>query len=145
MVYRPTVRYADEFKEYVDSLFHATRLDRNQIIRAALFTAAFSPNFAALLDPYKKADVPLPLPKWNTNEHGYWMDRTPMEHERGKDVNAIIRRENETERTAESIARTPTEQTENNRCNGQIERQERKVSSRPIRIANQGGITIKIG
>ncbi len=36
-MYRPTVRYDDVFKEYIDSLFHATHLDRNQIIRAALF------------------------------------------------------------------------------------------------------------
>ena len=42
MVYRPTVRYADVFRDYIDSIFQATTLGRNQIIRGALFAAAQS-------------------------------------------------------------------------------------------------------
>lgn len=58
--YRPTVRYHSIYRTYVDSLFHATELDRNQIIRYALFTAANNPVFLALMNQYKVSDVPLP-------------------------------------------------------------------------------------
>ena len=63
-MYRPTVCYDDVFLEYVDSLFQATDLDRNQIIRAALFAAAHSKEFQNLLKSYKKKDVPVPSPLW---------------------------------------------------------------------------------
>jgi hypothetical protein len=53
-VYRPTVRYSPVFKDYVDSVFRATTLDRNQIIRAALYTAAHSMEFQELLKQYQK-------------------------------------------------------------------------------------------
>ncbi len=53
-VYRPTVRYAPVFRNYVDAVFHATTLDRNQIIRAALFTAAHTKEFQMLLRQYQK-------------------------------------------------------------------------------------------
>lgn len=59
-MYRPTVRYSDIYKTYVDEIFHATRLDRNQIIRCALFTAAHNPLFLTLINTFKKSDVPLP-------------------------------------------------------------------------------------
>lgn len=35
-MYRPTVRYAECYQQYVDKMFLSTTLDRNQIIRAAL-------------------------------------------------------------------------------------------------------------
>ncbi|HWO77768.1 MAG TPA: hypothetical protein VNM69_18020 [Bacillus sp. (in: firmicutes)] len=115
MVYRPTVRYADEFKSYVDALFHATNLDRNQIIRAALFTAAFSTEFKSLMMKYRKGDVPLPYPVWSLEQHEYWMERTTSKQKEGKDVYA------------------------------KNERREREISTEPIKVRNQGGITIKIG
>lgn len=144
MVYRPTVRYSDEFKDYVNSLFHATNLDRNQIIRAALFAAAFSPNFKALLEPYKKSDVPFPSPKWEWSEHGYWLERTPIEQKGGKDVNDILSRRIEAKRDIKQARRTG-EQEEQNKCEQSIKRREREISIQPIKVRNQGGITIKIG
>ncbi|NGY76296.1 hypothetical protein F6Y02_07940 (plasmid) [Bacillus megaterium] len=46
--YRPTVRYHSIYRTYVDSLFQATELDRNQIMRCALLqqrtTLFFSAN-----------------------------------------------------------------------------------------------------
>jgi len=44
-LYRPTVRYDDLFKTYVDQVFKSTTLDRNQIIRLALFSAPFNKLF----------------------------------------------------------------------------------------------------
>ncbi|WP_339147620.1 hypothetical protein [Sutcliffiella sp. BMC8] len=80
MVYRPTVRYHDVFRKYVDDVFKVTSLDRNQIIRAALFTAAYSPQFHQLMKPYfydqeERADVPLPEPKWSLREAKYWLEQ----------------------------------------------------------------------
>ncbi|WP_085522862.1 hypothetical protein [Tuberibacillus sp. Marseille-P3662] len=37
-MYRPTVKYHDVYKRYVDQVSQVTSLDRNQIIRLALFT-----------------------------------------------------------------------------------------------------------
>ena len=75
MVYRPTVRYSDIYKQYVDDIFKATTLDRNQVIRLALFTAAHSDHFKNILEKYKLGDVPLPSPDWGLNEQGYWKEQ----------------------------------------------------------------------
>jgi hypothetical protein len=59
--YRPTVRYPNEFKDYVDWLYQTTHLDRNQIFRAALFFFGrdLSKQF---LEFHKKRDCKLPSP-----------------------------------------------------------------------------------
>jgi len=89
MVYRPTVRYADIFKTYVEELFKATTLDRNQIIRAALFSSAFSRVFQHLITKHKKKDVPLPSPLWSLEHHELWLEQNPTT-KGGKDVNVIV-------------------------------------------------------
>lgn len=86
-MYRPTVRYDDVYKEYVDQVFRSTTLDRNQIIRAALFTAAHSTEFHKLLEPYKRKDVPTPSPIWDRNDHALWLEQCPSNREEGRDVN----------------------------------------------------------
>jgi hypothetical protein len=146
MVYRPTVRYADVFKVYVDDLFHVTTLDRNQIMRAALFAAAFSPNFQALMNQYKKGDVLLPSPLWEADHHGYWMDRNPQKQNGGKDVNADARGiEQVKDFIGKHTVRGTTSQEQPNGHQPKEERREREVSSDRIRVSNQGGIRIKIG
>lgn len=70
-MYRPTVRYDDLFREYVDSLFNATDVDHNQIIRAALFAAAHPEKLQILLQPYRKKDFPLPSPLWGIEDYCY--------------------------------------------------------------------------
>lgn len=112
-MYRPTVRYDDVYKNYVDALFRATTLDRNQIIRAALFNAAHSNLFHEMLKPYMKKDVPLPSPMWSAANHGLWLEQSQSEEKGGKDVNGKqeIRREEATptgrreERTGETQGR----------------------------------------
>jgi hypothetical protein len=62
MDYRPTVRYSDDMKAYVDDLFYATHLDRNQLFRAALFffgSDSLSKNF---LETHVKKQMQLPSP-----------------------------------------------------------------------------------
>ncbi|MED3867237.1 hypothetical protein [Priestia megaterium] len=81
--YRPTVRYHSIYRTYVDSLFHATELDRNQIIRCALFTAANNPVFLALMNQYKMSDVPLPSSPWQPSSHPLWMEQEPNIEEKG--------------------------------------------------------------
>lgn len=123
MVYRPTVRYADIFLDYVDSVFHATTLDRNQIIRGALFSAALSVEFHKLLESYKKKDVPLPSPLWSLDQHEIWLEQCPGIKGRGKHVNVNDKR---------TVEVRPKE------------KQERKDPAKS-RILNKGGITIRIG
>jgi hypothetical protein len=75
-LYRPTVRYDDVFKAYVDDVFGVTTLDRNQIIRAALFIAAHTPEFRSLLHSYRNGEQNIPVPSWSLKEDGYWKGQT---------------------------------------------------------------------
>ncbi|WP_394557197.1 hypothetical protein [Priestia aryabhattai] len=81
--YRPTVRYHSMYRIYVDSLFQATKLDRNQIMRCALFTAAHNPVFLALMNQYKMSDVSLPSSPWQPSSHPLWMEQEPNIEEKG--------------------------------------------------------------
>ena len=71
-MYRPTVRYPDAFKDYVDVLFRSTKLDRNQIFRLALFAAAHSPAFHDILKKHSFKDVLVPSPEWSLHDEQYW-------------------------------------------------------------------------
>ena len=144
-MYRPTVRYDDVFKDYINSLFHATYLDRNQIIRGALFAAAYSKEFRELLTDYKKKDVPLPLPLWDGNQHRYWMEQCPgiKEEKGGKDVNDINERATKINKNSGAIERRGN-RTEEGRRIESIKGRTREILSEPIRIKNKGGITITI-
>jgi hypothetical protein len=62
--YRPTVRYDEKFRDYVESLFHKTRLDRNQIIRLALYVLGHSEEGNRILESFASGDTPLPSPPW---------------------------------------------------------------------------------
>lgn len=75
-MYRPTVRYDDVYKEYVDKLFQATSLDRSQIIRMGLFLLGHTSEGKALLKAHLKKDVPLPSPAWGPDDHGAWRTQT---------------------------------------------------------------------
>ncbi|SMQ86643.1 hypothetical protein SAMN05444673_6642 [Bacillus sp. OV166] len=54
MSYRPTIRYPDVYKDYVEKVFQATTLDRNQIIRFALYVAAHSDEYNVSLKSIKQ-------------------------------------------------------------------------------------------
>ena len=88
-MYRPTVRYADEYKTYIDDLFHATSLDRNQILRCALFSAAYSKEFKEVISRFRKKDVPLPSPRWSLDDWRWWKFQDIEKELEGKDVNVI--------------------------------------------------------
>lgn len=139
-MYRPTVRYDDVFRDYVDSLFRATHLDRNQIIRGALFAAAHSEEFQKLLEPYKKGDVPLPSPLWKVHQDGYWLEQSPQIKGEGKDVNVNLER---TGTVKEAIGTTkgrgnPSEEIRRLRA---PERPSGEIPSKRIAIKEQGGIS----
>lgn len=129
MVYRPTVRYDEMYRDYVDQVYRATSLDRNQIVRLALFAAPFSPLFNAQLK--KHMTSPLPSPQWGVVDHGLWMDQSFTKREGGTDVNG------ESEK-AWQLEQQPAK-------NEKVKGRQGKVYNKPIRITNQGGITIKIG
>ena len=149
-VYRPTVRYAPEFREYVDAVFRATTLDRNQIIRAALFTAAYSKEFQDILLKFKRKDVPLPQPPWKLTDQYYWMEQNPKEREGGKDVNAYSdRRRTITMDSANTISSSILQQNvlpSENRCISSIKGREREISSKQshLHFRQTGGIIIRL-
>jgi hypothetical protein len=136
-LYRPTVRYSDAYKGYVDDLFQSTTLDRNQIIRAALFIAGHSKEFNDLLEDYKKGDVPTPSPTWSLSDRALWLQSNPKIEERGKDVNANTRRKTSiNEDIVRGLGRSADTRREQ-----PVQGRERAFSSR----TEKGGITITIG
>lgn len=107
-MYRPTVRYSNVYRTYVNHLFHATVLDRNQIIRCALFTAAYNPHFLQLMNQYKKSDVTLPSPLWNQSNNQIWLEQD-IEVEKIEEV--ITRDINTRKGTSSSITQISRPQT----------------------------------
>jgi len=149
-VYRPTVRYAPVFRDYVESIFRATTLDRNQIIRAALFAAAHSEKFYSILKQYQKKDVPLPCPSWKMTDHELWLEQCPENRRGGEDVNANTTRRGETSVASEHVAGTQLQQhaLATNRRVEPPARREGEISSerqRPIQFRETGGIVIRLG
>ncbi|AST93271.1 hypothetical protein BC6307_19410 [Sutcliffiella cohnii] len=82
------MRYDEAFQSYVEELFKATTLDRNQIMRLALYSAPYSKLFLAQLNAHKRVDVALPFPTWNVFDHHYWRGKPVADDGRGGDVNA---------------------------------------------------------
>lgn len=144
-MYRPTVRYDDIFREYVNSLFHVTHLDRNQIIRAALFVAGHSKDFHNLMNEYKKIDVSIPSPLWDSDQHRYWMEQSPGKEERGKDVNV---KHGGTKKTENVIGAYEPErrsaENEQYRCEQPETRRSGEIPSQRIVTKGKGGIKITI-
>lgn len=134
-MYRPTIRCSDIYKDYINDLFHATDLDRNQIIRAALFSAGHSELFQRIINEHLKKDATPPPPAWGSTDNRLWMEQDPEIKREERDVNAI-----ETRRIEIKIA------------NGIVEKRNRRETTRQ---SNQGrtreirkkgsGISIQIG
>ncbi|MGN7942863.1 hypothetical protein [Metabacillus sp. 22489] len=133
-MYRPTVRYSDTYKAYINDLFHSTTLDRNQLLRLALHVAAHSDHFKRILSNYKSSDAPLPQSNWKVDNVGLWMDNTSTIVEGGLHFNAIHTRG----KSAKGTVREVRKEAEQTGCKQQTERREGEIPSRTIR--NQGGI-----
>jgi hypothetical protein len=141
-VYRPTVRYASIFRDYVNAVFHATTLDRNQIIRAALFTAAHTKEFHDMLKQYQKKDVPLPRPKWGLSDHQFWLEQSPEMVKGGEDVNVDSIRNREVANDSRNIERRFDVPSTTDRGIPSITRREGEVPTK--RFQQTGGIVIRI-
>jgi hypothetical protein len=77
-MYRPTVRYSEVYRQFVDDVFHATTLDRNQIIRLALFIAAHSEEYQAVLGDHLRINSSsLPHAKWRPDQANLWREQEP--------------------------------------------------------------------
>lgn len=158
-MYRPTVRMDNCYKEWIEEVVKETGLDRNQVIRLALFSAPFSNTFKEQINSRKDFDVNLPSPTWREDsDGGPWRRSEWKKEKRGDDVSARI----EQKRT-ESIIKSdgivePRETKRQSDVTGNTtrnERRERKVhqseTSKPkINIPapnrNTGrGIKINIG
>ncbi|WP_226677055.1 hypothetical protein [Rossellomorea aquimaris] len=137
-MYRPTVRYSEVYRKYVDDVFHATSLDRNQIIRLALFVAANSPEYNAILRQYQKADVLLPRPTWRPNQLPLWMEQDPEIKEEGEDVNVIDGRKTGTSEVTD-VSRAGAAGTQ---ASGENTRREGQIREGVIR--SSGGISFTL-
>lgn len=71
-IYRPTVRYDKVFGEYVNELFHVSTLDRNEIIRLALFTAPLGALFRSKVELYLNNGAAFPAPPWTPQMIHLW-------------------------------------------------------------------------
>ncbi|KYG33440.1 hypothetical protein AZF06_21590 [Priestia endophytica] len=153
MTYRPTIRCHQVFEEYVDELFHATYLDRNQIIRCSLFTSAHSPLFLSKLEFYKSSSS-LPSPMWEPKQDLLWLERSPFISREGRDVTHVEHTGKRSYRNPFPIAK-PAEKTEptdekRKRREGEDSPKkkpgpQREVSSRTIKTTERGGIIFKLG
>ena len=133
-MYRPTIRCSDIYKDYINDLFHATDLDRNQIIRAALFSAAHSELFQRIMNEHLKGDVTPPFPAWRSTDTRLWMEQDPEIKREERDVNAI-----ETGRVEIKVDNGIVE-----RNRREAVRQSTQGRTREIRKKG-GGISIQIG
>lgn len=159
-MYRPTIRCSDVYKEYLDQLSDVTGLDRNQIIRLALFSAPFSNLFIAQIRE-KTGDVntntPLPHPSWEAFDHHLWMEQDPKFEKREEEVknnegvtsHVESRGEKETENAIGDPE--PRRESTTGKENEQYRRQQsetgrtREIFTEQRRVIRSGGgITIKI-
>lgn len=160
--YRPTVRYHSIYRTYIDSLFQATELDRNQIMRCALFTAAHNPHFLKLMNEYKTSDVPLPSPLWSHSVHQIWLEQEPIIEEKGggEEHDNIERKRTYTNNSkvlrtsadSRSMSRTTIQSKQqpssNQKKEQSIRRQqpiERRTRTLPtVQLSNNGGIRLDL-
>ncbi|MFL0574801.1 hypothetical protein ACH0BK_27870 [Priestia megaterium] len=157
--YRPTVRYHSIYRTYVDSLFQATELDRNQIIRCALFTAAHNPVFLALMNQYKMRDVPLPSSPWQPSSHPLWMEQEPNIEKKGGGEHDDLERKGTLTNTStllgtptdgQSVSGTTTQpdrQSSTNEKTARVTRRQQQIKRRTreiptLQLSNNGGIRL---
>ena len=159
--YRPTVRYHSMYRTYVDSLFQSTELDRNQIMRCALFTAAHNPVFLALMNQYKMSDVPLPSSPWQPSSHQLWMEQEPnIEEKRGGVHDDFERKRKGTSTNTSTLPGTSTDgqsmsgttiqsnqQTSIHENAARITRRQQSIERRTreiptLQLSNNGGIRL---
>ena len=159
--YRPTVRYHSIYRTYVNSLFESTKLDRNQIIRCALFTAAYNPAFLNLMNQYKISDVPLPSPLWKHSNHQLWLEQeSNIEKKGGGEYDDLERKRKATSAstllgtsagsrsmpraTIQSNQQSSTSEKEASftRRQQSIERQTRALPA--LQLSNNGGIRLDL-
>ncbi|MEH7200702.1 hypothetical protein [Priestia megaterium] len=157
--YRPTVRYHSIYRTYVESLFQATELDRNQIMRCALFTAAHNPVFLALMNQYKMSDVHLPSSPWQPSSHPLWMEQEPNTEEKGGGNHDDLERKG-TSTSAFTLLGTstdgqpmsgattqPNQQSSNHEKAARITRRQQPIKRRTreiptLQLSNNGGIRL---
>ena len=74
-MWRPTVRYDERYRDYIDTLFKTSRLDRNQIMRLALFSAPYSPLFQAQIKQFRASEDEASH-EWEIWEHELWKQQS---------------------------------------------------------------------
>lgn len=76
-VWRPALRCDSVYKNYIDSIYESTSLDKNQIMRLMMFIAAHSSEFKEILFEYRKNGVTsMPAAPWHSWEDVLWLNQT---------------------------------------------------------------------
>lgn len=92
MAYEPKIRCADAYREYINSLYQATNLDRNQIMRLMMFAAPFSGLFLSTVEGkfLKPGIAAAPSPSWTAKSDLLWLTQGGEGYElQGEDQAAI--------------------------------------------------------
>jgi hypothetical protein len=121
LVYRPTVRYDNRFRDYVNDLFQATTLDRNQIMRLALFLLGHTKEGKEILTLHLKKNSSLPSPNWSPQHGGLWKARAIETLEGGRTsveditIESHLNEEGRHEQETEAVHRPKREDTRSSR------------------------------
>lgn len=143
-MYRPTVRMDDVFKDWIEEVVKETKLDRNQIIRLALFSAPYSETFKEQINKRREGDVRVSPALWNKDSDGdLWRCSTWGKQTRGDDVSEFNgARKGISEKFSPKVERpTESDVTKN-------QRREREVRQPKIfkpGATKKGGIKINFG
>lgn len=91
-VYEPRIRCAEAFRGYVNQLYQATTLDRNQIMRLMMFTAPFSGLFQSTMEgKLKSLETTLPDPIWTPKANLLWLTQGGEGYElQNQDSSSVI-------------------------------------------------------
>ena len=137
-MYRPTVRYHDVFKTYMDSLYDSCTLDRNQLFRLALFTSAHSDEFTSILKNYLKPDSTFPPTLWNSDDHYCWKEQNFDWHT--IDNKDLLNKKDISLPSAKSLSKTHDEKDndkstqETHSIKGQVKRQKIELTDGVIKF-----------
>lgn len=124
-MYRPTVRYDDLYQDYVTNLYNCTDLDRNQIIRAALFIAGHTEQFREIINPYLKRGMSFPEPLWSEDHHELWKQKAIISKPRPK--------------------KPKLESQQNQKTRGLNRKREGSAAGPKIFAGNQSNISLSLG
>jgi len=82
-MYKPTVRMSDCYRGWLDDMVKYTRLDKNQLIRLALFHAPYNKDFITEVEiASRRNSGALPRPAWTKRDRQIWKEQSAEPEQR---------------------------------------------------------------